>query len=390
MHFYFPVPLPYTFSSSPGRERHPATLQTKPPGCRARPPPRQAAPRPPADLGPLTPSKRMNRGLSGSSDHPGGPPPAPARRDTARRRRHRHHRGLPPVPAPLTQQQPGLHDADLEVGAEVLHVSAAAAGRRRRLLLLLHLQAGATPRLDDPPACQRRYAGALLPQVGPREAADLLGKGVHGPDTHRRSPRDSRLTTRSLAAPALPPSASSGRCARRPAIGGARAAPIGCRLPLATGPSGAVPGRAVAGARGEGPLWGVGGCCGGGARYGLFPPGFAVGRRAWAGRYQGWAPRPPSYPLRRALGRAGVGNKVPAQRFSSARGAERGGSVVGSFTGGFGVSQKVCRCCFFSASKTGRKLWVRLKLWGFKYFYFYFMVLFLGFLYGCEECSECS
>lgn len=189
MHFYFPVPLPYTFSSSPGRERHPATLQTKPPGCRARPPPRQAAPRPPAAPGPLTPSKRMNRGLSGSSDHPGGPPPAPARRDTARR--HRHHRGLPPVPAPLTQQQPGLHDADLEVGAEVLHVSAAAAGRRRRLLLL-HLQAGAAPRLDDPPACQRRYAGALLPQVGPGEAADLLGKGVHGPDTHRRSPRDSR------------------------------------------------------------------------------------------------------------------------------------------------------------------------------------------------------
>lgn len=74
------------------------------------------------------------------------------------------------------QQQPGPRGADLQVAAQVLHE--AAAGYRFRLLL--HLQAGAPPRLDDPPARQRRHPRALLPQVGPGETPDLLGEGVHG------------------------------------------------------------------------------------------------------------------------------------------------------------------------------------------------------------------
>lgn len=79
----------------------------------------------------------------------------------------------------VTQQQPGPHGADLQVAAQVPHEAAA----RQRLLLLGHLQAGAAPRLHQPPARQRRHPRALLPQLGPGEAPDLLGEGVHGTGT---------------------------------------------------------------------------------------------------------------------------------------------------------------------------------------------------------------
>jgi len=91
MHFYFPVTLPYTFSSSPGREQHPATLKRKRAGCHAKPLPcRQyralGSPLREA-LGPAPRSKRL---ICGKHRRPEPPNPYPRRGRSSRRRLRPH------------------------------------------------------------------------------------------------------------------------------------------------------------------------------------------------------------------------------------------------------------------------------------------------------------
>lgn len=150
--FFFHVTLPCTFSAFPGREQHPATLRRKGAGCRAEPLPGQ---RSRLRRSARAPAAARLAGRT-AAFRAAATRPRPRRGGT---RRAATAGACCRLPALLTQQQPGLHDADLQVGTQVLHETAP--GCRRRLLL--HLQAGAAPRLDDPPAAQCCHAGALLP-----------------------------------------------------------------------------------------------------------------------------------------------------------------------------------------------------------------------------------
>lgn len=77
----------------------------------------------------------------------------------------------------LTQEQPGLHHANLQVRAKVLHVTTASPAAR--LYFLHHMNAGLFPRLYDAFSSQRGHPGALLPEVTPGERFDFLVQGVH-------------------------------------------------------------------------------------------------------------------------------------------------------------------------------------------------------------------
>lgn len=87
----------------------------------------------------------------------------------------------------LTQQQVGLHDANLQVPGSVRDVT-------QCLLwgdgIFNHSYSWTFPGLDDAATTQWCHTSALLPQTRPGEALDLLSQGLHG-KTRRESTRPS-------------------------------------------------------------------------------------------------------------------------------------------------------------------------------------------------------
>lgn len=76
----------------------------------------------------------------------------------------------------LTQKQPGLNNANLQVQAKVLHIATTTptAGLRFH-----NFNCGIFPGLYKFLSSQRGHPGALLPKVIPGECLDFLVQGVH-------------------------------------------------------------------------------------------------------------------------------------------------------------------------------------------------------------------
>lgn len=76
----------------------------------------------------------------------------------------------------LTQKQPGLNNANLQVQAKVLHIATTTptAG-----LCFHNMNCGIFPRFYHFLSSQRGHPGALLPEIVPGECFDFLVQGVH-------------------------------------------------------------------------------------------------------------------------------------------------------------------------------------------------------------------